>query len=93
MSAGTLSGHPLRVILGQIPESHNVSISEAVGPLARAASYNVDTLFQMLNQGVAFQILNELIVSKAAIFTVLRHRRNEDPTRPAIMFKKGSCSQ
>lgn len=67
MRAGTQPVNTLEVILSRLREVHDVSAYEAVERLvhtAESAGYNTDALLRMLEQGMAFTALLELIESK-----------------------------
>jgi len=66
--AGILPPDPVKVVLTGLHEAHEVSAYEAVERLvlaAEAAGLDTDTLLGMLDQGIAFQKVLDLIVSKA----------------------------
>jgi hypothetical protein len=59
---------PVEVVLTGLHESHNVSAYEAVERLlytAEAAGVDPQALLRMLDQGIAFQNVLDLIISKA----------------------------
>lgn len=58
----------LEVVLTRLHEAHDVSAYEAVDRLVRAgeaAGFEAKMILRMLDQGMAFQNLLELIVSKS----------------------------
>ena len=68
MPARTQPRYPVDAVLTVLHESHDVSAYEAVERLvyaAEAAGFGADKLLAMLDQGMAFQEVLELIVSKA----------------------------
>ena len=68
MPTVTQSRYPLEAVLTVLHESHDVSAYEAVERLvyaAEAAGFDADGLLVLLDQGIAFQEVLELIVSKA----------------------------
>ena len=59
---------PVQVVLRGLHESHDVSAYEAVERLlytAEAVGVDTEALLRMLGQGIAFQNVLDLIVSKA----------------------------
>lgn len=68
MPTRTLLGDPLEVVLKGLHEAHDLSAYEAVERLVRAgeaAGFDTDTLLRMLDQGITFQKLLELIIARA----------------------------
>ena len=68
MPARLLPHDVLETILTRLHESHDLSAYEAVERLVHAgeaAGFDTDTLLRMLDHGVAFQKLLELIAAKA----------------------------
>ena len=68
MSEGLPPRDALEVILTRLHEAHHVSAYEAADRLVRAgeiAGFDVNALLGMLDEGIAFQKLLELIVSKS----------------------------
>jgi len=60
--------YPVEAVLAVLQESHDVSAYEAVERLvytAEAAGFDPNRLLAMLDHGMAFQEVLELIVSKA----------------------------
>ena len=69
MPAGIQSRYPVEAVLNVLHESHNVSAYHAVERLvytAEAAGLNPDALLAMINQGIAFEKLLEMIVGKTS---------------------------
>jgi hypothetical protein len=76
----------LEAILNRLHEAHHVSAYEAVDRLVRAgetAGYDVNALLGMLDQGIGFQKLLNLIVSKSvpSSTTPPKSKRNPGPAR------------
>ena len=68
MPAGTQPRYRVEAVLTVLHESHNLSAYEAVERLVyagEAAGFDTDTLLAMIHQGIAFEEVLELIVSKA----------------------------
>ena len=68
MPARTQPRYPVEAVLAVLQESHDVSAYEAVERLvyaAEAAGFDTNRLLAMLDQGMAFEEVLELIVSKA----------------------------
>jgi len=66
--AGTQPRYPVEAVLTVLHETHDLSAYEAVGRLvyaAEAAGFDPDALLAMIDQGIAFEKVLELIVSKA----------------------------
>jgi hypothetical protein len=64
----TLPRDPVEIVLTGLHESHDVSAYEAVERLlytAQAAGVDTQALLRMLDQGIAFQNVLDLIISKA----------------------------
>lgn len=64
----TLPRDPVEIVLTGLHESHDVSAYEAVERLlytAQAAGVDAQALLRMLDQGIAFQNVLDLIISKA----------------------------
>lgn len=69
MPSGTQSVNTLEVVLTRLRESHDLSAYEAVERLiytGEAAGFDADALIRMLDRGMPFEKLLELIESKAA---------------------------
>jgi hypothetical protein len=67
--AGTQSVNTFEVVLSRLREVHDVSVYEAVERLVRtaeAAGFDTNSLLRLLDQGMTFEKLLELIESKAA---------------------------
>ncbi|HXJ90299.1 MAG TPA: hypothetical protein VMS18_26040 [Candidatus Binatia bacterium] len=68
MPAGTQPRHTVEAVLTVLHETHDLSAYEAVERLlyaAEAAGFNADALLAMIDQGIAFEKVLELIGSKA----------------------------
>ena len=68
MPTRTLPGDPLEVVLQGLYESQDLSAYEAVERLVRAgeaAGFDANTLLRMLDRGIAFQKLLEMIIAQA----------------------------
>lgn len=68
MPTGTQPRYPVEAVLNGLHESHNVSAYHAVERLvysAEAAGLNPDALLAMIDRGMAFEKVLELIGSKA----------------------------
>lgn len=64
----TLPRDPMEIVLRGLHESHDVAAYEAVERLlytAEAAGVDTQALLRMLDQGIAFQNVLDLIISKA----------------------------
>lgn len=80
MPFGTQRVNTLEVVLSRLSEVHDPSAYEAAERLvhtAEAAGFDIDSLLRMLDQGMTFESLLELIESKAA-------KRLPDKTGSAI---------
>lgn len=67
MSAGTQSTNTFEVFLTRLRESHEVSVYEAIERLVQAGEavgFDAHDLLRMLDQGMTFEELLELIESK-----------------------------
>ena len=67
MPAGTQSANTFEVFLARLHESHEVSVYEAIERLVQAGEtvgFDSHALIRMLDQGVTFEELLELIESK-----------------------------
>lgn len=88
MSEGLPPCDALEVILTRLHEAHHVSAYEAVDRLVRAgetAGFDVNALLGMLDQGIDFRELLELIVSKSAPLSLASpdSKRKPAPAQPA----------
>ena len=86
MSDGLPPRDALEIILSRLHEAHHVSAYDAVDRLVCAgetAGFDVNTLLGMLDRGMAFQTLIELIVSKSIPVTVPpESKRKPEPAQP-----------
>ena len=68
MPAGTQSAAPLEVLLTRLHEVHDLSVYEAIERLVQAseeAGLDSSALVRMLERGMTFEKLLELVKSKA----------------------------
>jgi len=68
--AGNLPRDPLDIVLTRLHESHDVSAYEAVERLVQAgeaAAFDTETLFGMLDRGIDFEKLLEIIAAKSQV--------------------------
>jgi len=89
VSAPAQTKNTLEVILTRLHEPHELSAYEAVDRLVHAGEavgMDTDTILRMLDQGMPFQKLLELIVSKSLLITSiapLESKRKPEPVQPA----------
>lgn len=68
MPVGAQPRYPVEAVLTVLHETHNLSAYEAVERLvyaAEAAGFNANTILAMIDQGMAFEKVLDLVVSKA----------------------------
>jgi len=88
VSEGLPPRDALAVVLTRLHEAHHVSAYEAVDRLVRAGEtvgFDVNALLGMLDEGIAFQKLLELIASKSVPLSTAppESKRKPGPAQPA----------